>query len=283
MIETMVKGKVSLFILQKKTGEKVVLGDVVLDLPKRQYEALRESYKRSKTKIMNDDDEIRHIRKMYVNSFTCLNRPQQEIYACYPEEIIKGLSFDELPQREVSDSKLELCDGIVADYDSDRDCFFIRVKCLGKKVDLELFALEEDDVAELENLKNTFKKFWEQRDQLLELSQKTIKDTIIPNINRKIELKKDKPAPKPKKIVISNVQQFPKPTYPDITVEEFEKDYRLTTITVSSGCDYKFGDVTLRFEKNESLSDDITVKYDFDIDRVNYDIKGFKHYDKIPN
>ena len=42
------------------------------------------------------------------------------------------------------------------------------------------------------------------------LQKKTIKDTIIPNINRKIELKKDKPAPKPKKIVISNVQHFPK-------------------------------------------------------------------------
>ena len=276
MSQTMVKTKVSLFVLRNNGREKVVLGDVVLDQPKYRYKELQESYKRSKTKVMNDDEEISWIREIYVNSFGCFKRLDEEmIYACYPEEIIKGLSFDELPQREVYDDKLELCDGIVADYDDDRECFFTRVERLGEKVNLELFVLEDEDVAEIENLKQTFMKFWRQRDQLITRSQDAIKEKIIPDINRKKELKKDPPDPKPKKIVIRNVPQFEKPTYPDITVEEFQKEYRLHTITVSSGSDYKYGDVILDYRKGDDSSDGITVRIDLSNEDVDYCIKGF--------
>ena len=47
------------------------------------------------------------------------------------------------------------------------------------------------------------------------------------------------------------------------------------TITVSSGSDYKYGDVILDYRKGDDSSDVITVRIDLSNEDVDYCIKGF--------
>ena len=98
--------------------------------------------------------------------------------------------------------RLELCDGIVASFDDEKNVYICNVAWLGRDIEIWLSASDYDEY-EIKSLKITFEKFWNERADLLKASQNDIREKVIPYIASKRAAKKYS-------------------TFPDVSVDDFE-------------------------------------------------------------
>ena len=251
-----------LFILETRSGHKISLDGISMDLTREQYERLQAAYNANKFKYMNDDDSVADICKVFIDYYGYEDEDledDQKLIVSFPIEITNGLSFDELPKRTNDESnsednysechvggttwrgeykadpmnsnRLELCDGIVASFNEEHNVFICYVPWLGRDIEIWLSAGDYDDVEELDNLKRTFEKFWNDKSSLLTESQNDIKEKVIPYIAKKR---------------VTDKNSF----LPDVSADDFDADYWLTSVYIVSGFEDDLGEVQMNFYKN---------------------------------
>ena len=283
-----------LSILEAKTGHKITLDDISLDLTREQYERLQASYNTLKPKYMNDDESIADICNSFIDYYGYEDlEDDQKLVVSYPIEISTGLSFDSLAKNtdeninfdttasfsEVKKSNwlptdvnspssnrsdLALCNGIVASFSEDKNVFICFIPWLGRKIEIWLSSGDYDDASELNNLKLSFEKFWNEKESLLSASQNDIKTRLIPYINHKRETDK-------------------KSLYREVSEDDFDADYWLTSVYICSGYEDEPGEIQMNFYKDgnedcyecffvsRDLSSDFLTFY-FDFDMITDDI-----------
>ncbi|MBR4994098.1 MAG: hypothetical protein IKY04_07585 [Lachnospiraceae bacterium] len=153
--------------------------------------------------------------------------------------------------------KIELCDGIVAIFNEERNVYICCAAWLGRDIEICLSAGDYDDESEMDNLKRTFEKFWNERADLLKASQNDIREKVIPYIASKRAAKKYS-------------------TFPDVSVDDFDADYWLTSVYVLSGFDEDFGEIQMNFYKNanEDIFDCFFVSRDLNNGYLTFYVDG---------
>ena len=250
-----------LSILETKTGHKITLDDISLDLTREQYERLQVSYNTLKPKYMNDDENIADICNSFIDYYGYEDlEDDQKLVVSYPIEITTGLSFDNLAKNadeninsditnsfsEVKKSNwlptdvdnpasnranLALCNDIVASFDNEKNVFICFIPWLGRKIEIWLSSGDYDDESELNNLKLSFEKFWNEKESLLLASQNDIKTRLIPYIRHKRETDK-------------------KSLYREVSEDDFDADYWLTSVYICSGYEDEPGEIQMNFYKD---------------------------------
>ena len=263
-----------LYILETESGHKISLDEIRLDLTKEQYERLQASYSAIKSKYMNEDDNIADICQLFIDYYGDEDlEDEQKIIVGFPIEITSGLSFDNLCKKVPDGSKtednysechvsgsnwsgykndslnsnsLELCDGIVASFSEEHNVFICYVSWLDRDIEIWLSAGDYDDVEEIDNLKRTFEKFWNDKSSLLAESRNDIKEKVIPYIARK------KVADKYSLL-------------PDVSSDDFDADYCLTSVYIASGFEDDLGEVQMNFYKNGNEDSDANFMVNRDL------------------
>ena len=126
--------------------------------------------------------------------------------------------------------RLELCDGIVASFDDEKNVYICNVAWLGREIEIWLSAGDYDD-DEIKSLKLTFEKFWNERSSLLTASQNDIKERVIPYIAKERA---------------SNEYSF----FSDVSADDFDADYWLTSVYIVGDLEGDYGEVQLNFFKD---------------------------------
>lgn len=126
--------------------------------------------------------------------------------------------------------RITLCDGIVASFSDEHNVYICYVPWLGRDIEVWLSAGEYNDESEIDSLKKTFEKFWSEKNKYLSAGQNDIKEKLIPYIAKKRSTDK-------------------KCYYRDISADDFDAEYWLTSIYIVSGID-GLGEVQLNFYKD---------------------------------
>ena len=140
--------------------------------------------------------------------------------------------------------RLELCDGIVASFDDEKNVYICNVAWLGRDIEIWLSASDYND-NEIKSLKLTFEKFWNERQSLLAASQNDIKERVIPYIAKKRD---------------SNEYSL----FSEVSADDFDADYWLTSVYIVSDLDGDYGEVQMNFYKdgNEDNDENFLVSRD---------------------
>lgn len=145
------------------------------------------------------------------------------------------------------ENRIDLCDGITASFSSENNVYICFVPWLSRKIEIWLSAGDYDDPGEIDSLKCSFEKFWNDRTNYLTLCQNDIKDRLLPYIYEKKKSGK-------------------RPYYPDVSADDFDADYWLTSVYILSSFDGDLGEIQMNFYKegNEENSESFFVSRDFD-------------------
>ncbi|MBR6404270.1 MAG: hypothetical protein IKS48_12885 [Eubacterium sp.] len=133
--------------------------------------------------------------------------------------------------------RLELCNGIVASFNDERNVYICYVPWLGRDIEVWLSAGDYEDDIEIRSLEKTFEKFWNDKSQLLTASQVDIKEKVIPYIVKKNASLKI-------------------PRYKEITADDFDADYWLTSIYVLCDVGGGIGEIQMNFYKDGDEDND---------------------------
>ena len=127
--------------------------------------------------------------------------------------------------------RLELCEGIVATFNVEHNVYICYVPWLGRDIEIWLSAGDYDDDTEINSLKKTFEKVWIERNQFLATSQADIKEKLLPYIAKKNSSSKEH-------------------IYPNVTADDFDADYWLTSIYFIAGFEGGYGEIQMNFYKD---------------------------------
>ena len=134
-------------------------------------------------------------------------------------------------------NKLELCNGIVASFNEKQNVYICYVPWLGRDIEIWLSAGDYEDDIEVCSLVKTFEKFWNDKVQLLTASQVDIKERVIPYMVKKNA-----------SLVI--------PWYKEVTADDFDADYWLTSVYVISDVGGGIGEIQMNFYKDGDEDND---------------------------
>ena len=127
--------------------------------------------------------------------------------------------------------RIELCDGISAAFNYDNNVYICYVAWLGRDIEIWLSAGDYEDSAEIDSLRKSFEKFWTERSSFLTASQNDIKEKVIPYIANKRAADKHS-------------------TLPEVSVDDFDADYWLTSVYICSGFEEELGEIQMNFYKD---------------------------------
>ncbi|MCQ2502936.1 MAG: hypothetical protein MJ084_04255 [Saccharofermentans sp.] len=133
--------------------------------------------------------------------------------------------------------RLDLCDGIVASFNEEQNVFICYVHWLGRDIEIWLSAGDYNDDIEINSLVKTFEKFWNEKSQLLKASQNDVKEKIIPYVVKKNASSKT-------------------PWYPEVTVDDFDAEFWLTSVYVLCEVDGGIGEIQMNFYRNGDEDND---------------------------
>lgn len=150
-------------------------------------------------------------------------------------------------------SRLELCDGIVASFNEEKNVYICHVAWLGREIEIWLSSGDYSDVSEINSLKMTFEKFWNEKVDFLTISQSDIKERLIPYIAKKRASDK-------------------KSLYREVSEDDFDAEYWLTSVYIIGTIDEAYGEVQMNFYKNgdEDLFESFFVSRDIDSGYVTF-------------
>ncbi len=199
-----------LYILETKTGHRVSLDDISIDLTQEQYERLVASYKKSKPKYMNDDENITDICNSFMDYYGYEDLEEDQILVVtYPIEVCNGLSFESLYKNSNGNSGsehfgkinaswlpingtfnsaengLELSNGYVAFHDYERDTYVCNIEWLGRSVKVEIYSDELETEKQIETVKKAFENFMVNKNDYLKTCQNDIVEKLLPYASKK--------------------------------------------------------------------------------------------------
>ena len=149
--------------------------------------------------------------------------------------------------------RIELCNGISAVFNYEKDVYICRLAWLGRDIEVWLSSGDYEDEPEIENLKLTFEKFWNEKGSLLTASQNDIREKVIPYIHRERATNKYS-------------------VFPDVSADDFDADYWLTSVFICSGFEEDLGEVQLNFYKDcdEDSGESFFVSHDLSSGNVTF-------------
>lgn len=134
-------------------------------------------------------------------------------------------------------NSLDLCNGFVASFNEERNVYICYVHWLGRDIEIWLSAGDYEDDIEVSSLVKTFEKFWNEKGQLLTACQNDIKERVIPYVARKNASSKVT-------------------WYPEVTADDFDADYWLTSVYVLCEIDGGIGEIQMNFYKDGDEDND---------------------------
>ena len=125
--------------------------------------------------------------------------------------------------------RIELCDGLEACFDTERNLYKVVINWLNRDIDIWLSTSNYHDENEVAGMIASFEKFYNDKENLLARGQNDIKENLLPYIAE---------HESPEELL----------PYPKVLPDDFDADYWLTDAYVIGGID-QYIDVQLNFNR----------------------------------